>query len=66
MTICSNDTWHIFYKDVANDDPLWHLYDDFIDAPVFKTRSEASDYLASHKDEFSGCITRITRYMMHT
>ena len=54
MTICSDDTWHIFYKDVANDDPLWHLYDDFIDAPVFKTRSEASDYLASHKDEFSG------------
>ena len=21
--------YHTYYKDVANDDPVWHLYDDF-------------------------------------
>lgn len=64
MTTC-NDTWHIFYKDIDNDDNFWHLYDDFVDAPVFKTRSEASSYVELHRDEFDGCIIKIAKNMSY-
>ena len=53
--------WHIYYKDVYNDDPLWHLYDDFIDAPVFHTRKQALDFIQQHKDEFEGCRTKVIK-----
>ena len=56
MTTC-NDNWHIFYKDIENDD--------FVDAPIFKTRSEASSYIELHKDEFDGCIIKIAKDMSY-
>ena len=53
--------WHIYYKDVYNDDPLWHQYDDFIDAPVFHTRKQALDFIGNNKDEFDGCRIKVIK-----
>ena len=53
--------WHIFYKDLYNDNPLWLLYDDFVDAPVFYTKKEALDFLEQNKEEFEDCRVKVLR-----
>lgn len=57
--------WHIFYKDIYNDDPLWHLYDDFIYAPIFRTKKEALSFLDQNKEEFEGCRVKVLKEMEH-
>lgn len=57
----NDDLWHIYYKDVYNDDPLWHRYDDFIDAPEFHTRKQALDFISHNKDEFDGCRIKVIK-----
>lgn len=62
MSEFSRSMWSIYYKDIYNGDPFWHLYNDFVDAPVFKTKREAKEYIDGHKDEFGGCEIQIKRY----
>jgi len=54
-------SWDIIYKD--KDDPLWKLWNDFVDAPIFKTKKEASDYVKTHKDEFEDCLIKIKKVL---
>ena len=61
MTTCSDDNWHIFYKDITDDDPMWHLYDDYMNATVFRTKDAALEYLNKNADEFDGCIVSICK-----
>lgn len=56
-----NVMYHIYYKDVENCDPCWHVFDDFVDAPVFYTEKEAVDYVDAHKEEFDGCKIQIKK-----
>jgi hypothetical protein len=56
------DMWNIYYKGIYNDDPFWHLYNDFVGAPVFKTKREAKEYVENHKKEFDGCRIQIKRH----
>lgn len=58
----SDDMWNIYYKDIYNGDPFWHLYNDFAGAPVFKAKREAKEYIDGHKREFQGCRIQIKRY----
>lgn len=62
MSEFSGSMWSIYYKDIYNGDPFWHLYNDFVDAPVFKTKREAKEYIDGHKDEFEGYEIQIKRY----
>jgi hypothetical protein len=58
--------WQIYYKDIYNDDPLWHRYDDFIDAPVFYTRKQALDFISHNRNDFDGCRIKIIKYNDNT
>lgn len=52
--------YHIYYKDVANSDPMWHLF--AVDgAPVFPTRESARQYIKEHCSNFTGCITQVRK-----
>lgn len=53
--------YHIYYKDVANDDPMWHLYDDFWGASLFHSLESARQYIKEHSSEFVGCVTRVRK-----
>ena len=53
--------WHIFYKDLYNDNPLWQLYDDFVDTPIFHTKKEVLGFLDQNKEEFEGCRVKVLR-----
>ena len=43
---------NIYYKDIYNGDPFWHLYNDFAGAPVFKAKREAKEYIDGHKKRY--------------
>ena len=57
----NENKWHIFYKDIEADDPLWHLYTD-TEHWQFKTKKAAKAFVDYNYDMyFDGCKIKILK-----